>query len=167
MIELKRGFTLLELIIVIIIVGILATVGLNQYTKQTEGSRCAEARAIFGTLAKRMIEYYLVSGNMSTITNINIGVGTSSELTPSSCRSTHYFRYDTGGSYSASGGWLHAYRCTSGGKDPQGANYSVAMFVDAKGQLSTGENWFAGRSDKTSQAWVFDSTFGGMWAKIQ
>jgi len=164
---LRKGFTLLELIIVIIIVGILATVGLNQYTKQTEGGRCAEARAIFGTLAKRMVGYYLETGNMSTIVNANIGVGTSSEETPSTCRSSYYFRYDTGGTYSATGGWLHAYRCTSGGKEPQGANYCVAMFVDATNQLSTGQNWFAGRSDKTSQAWVYDSTFSGMWGKIQ
>ncbi|MDD5130223.1 MAG: prepilin-type N-terminal cleavage/methylation domain-containing protein, partial [Candidatus Omnitrophica bacterium] len=44
----KKGFTLVELIIVVIIVGILASIGLTQYNKVVEKSRAAEARMILG-----------------------------------------------------------------------------------------------------------------------
>lgn len=46
----KKGFTLLELIIVIIIIGILATLGLTQYARMVERGRGAEARQLLGNI---------------------------------------------------------------------------------------------------------------------
>jgi len=46
----RRGFTLLELVVVIIIVGILASIGLTQYTTVVEKGRAAEAKAILGQI---------------------------------------------------------------------------------------------------------------------
>jgi len=45
----RIGFTLVELIIVIIIVGVLAAVGISQYSLTVEKSRLAEAKIHLGS----------------------------------------------------------------------------------------------------------------------
>ncbi len=156
----KKAFTLIELMIVIIIVGILAVVGLNQYSKQVEVGRTSEARAIWGHLAKRVMEYYLNGGVLSSITNADVGIGTASTDIPSACRSTNYYRYTVSGSYTATTMWLHAYRCTSGGKEPQGSPwYYIAAHVNS----NAGIYGFACQSAATSSAWVFTNNFTPCW----
>ena len=120
----KKGFTLLELIIVIIIVGILATLGLTTYTNQTEYSRTAEAKANASAIRKPAYEYYLKNGTYIGISTSDIGVASSVGLIPSSCVSRNYFRYGISTTYpaTASNMFLYAQRCTSGGKAPQASS---------------------------------------------
>jgi prepilin-type N-terminal cleavage/methylation domain-containing protein len=116
----KKGFTLLELIVVIVIIGILATLGYNQYRRMAEKMRTSELIATVGLMRKSTINYYLEKGSLSSITNGDIGIGTSSGDIPSNCVSTHYYRYrvDTWGSATTVN--LVGQRCTAGGKPPQG-----------------------------------------------
>jgi type IV pilus assembly protein PilE len=119
----EHGFTLLELIIVIVILGILATLGYSQYTKMVEKMRISEAIVNIGKMRKYAIGYYIENGSVTNITPADLGIGTD---LPSSCVNTNYFYYQTD-THSDTQVQLDAERCTSGGKTPQyaGASYEV------------------------------------------
>ena len=53
----RKGFTLIELIIVVIIIGILAAIGLPQFFKVTERARAAEGINLLGSLRGAQIRY--------------------------------------------------------------------------------------------------------------
>ena len=107
----RKGFTLIELIVVIIIVGILASVGMTQYTKVVEKGRAAEARLILGSLRTAEIAEEVENGAYTTVAGLGVAA-------PTACTSTHYFSY----SCASATGTCTATRCTSGGKTPQGAS---------------------------------------------
>jgi prepilin-type N-terminal cleavage/methylation domain-containing protein len=54
----KKGFTLLEVLMVVIIIGILAAIALPQYVNTIEKARSAEAMGILGTLRASMDRYW-------------------------------------------------------------------------------------------------------------
>ncbi len=126
----KKAFTLLELIIVIIIVGILAVLGLTQYTKQLESARAGEAKNNLGAMRKLAYEYYLKNGTLATFTNSDAGIGT--DGLPNSCSASYYFRYYTGPA-GTTYVELKAVRCTSGGKSPQGTSYTLDALYRSSG----------------------------------
>jgi prepilin-type N-terminal cleavage/methylation domain-containing protein len=115
----KKGFTLLELIVVIIIIGILATLGFAQYTKTLEKGRTAEAKLMLGQIRKAQEAYYLENTAYATdITLLAVNA-------PTGCTATHYFSYSAVGTTTAAGIGT-ALRCTTLGKTPQaGTQYTV------------------------------------------
>jgi len=119
----KKGFTLVELLVVIIIVGILASVGISQYTKVIEKGRAAEARMILGNLRAAEIAEYNENGSYVMITSLSVGA-------PTSCsQTTHYFSY---GCLVGSGSCT-ATRCGTGtGKPPgvaSGSGYNKTLSI--------------------------------------
>lgn len=122
----KKGFTLLELVVVIIIIAILASLGFTQYTKIVERGRASEARTILGQLrtAQEMyqLEYYTGGTYINNFSNLGVEA-------PSNCDPLNgqlfYFRY-----------WCitnppscNARRCTSGGKSPPApTTYDIGLY---------------------------------------
>jgi type IV pilus assembly protein PilE len=60
------GFSLMELLIVVAIVGILASIGYSSYSSQQIKSRRAEARALVQALMQHEERYYTVNNQYTT-----------------------------------------------------------------------------------------------------
>jgi len=112
----RRGFTLLELIVVIIIIGILATVGFSQYTRMVEKGRAAEAKIVLGQIRTAQVAYNQENGAYATDLTLLAVV-----ISNNSCDTVHYF------SYTANATVVTATRCGAGGKTP---NYATAYTVN-------------------------------------
>ncbi len=106
----KKAFTLIEIIIVIIIVGILAALGISQYSIIVERGRITEAKTRLGTMRQLAQEYYLNNGTVTGITNADVGV-------VQACSSSSFFSYYVMQDC-CNRVLLRADRCTSGGKPP-------------------------------------------------
>jgi prepilin-type N-terminal cleavage/methylation domain-containing protein len=112
----KKGFTLLELIVVVIIIGILATLGFTQYVKMVEKGRTAEAKTTLGQIRSAQMAYYLEYGAYTpTFTNLIVD-------SPTACAASHWFSFATDATTAT------ATRCTASGKSPNAiAVYSITL----------------------------------------
>ena len=95
----RVGFTLLEIMIVIIIIAILATMGIMQYNAVVERARGAEARQILGQLRSVCAGIYMGSENTADCAvggGTPLGIGApGGNLIPNACAAggSHFFSY--------------------------------------------------------------------------
>lgn len=133
----RKGFTLMELMIVIIIVGVLATLGFVQYTRAIEKGRGAEARQMLGAIKDYCAAQYLEDNALTDCTNANIatalGVANSN-----ACNAQSWFWYSVANVGTTS--TITATRCQAGegGKNPAGtiAGTVVLTVVHDTGAVS-------------------------------
>ena len=74
----NSGFTLIEIIIVVIIIGVLASLALPRMIKTVEFSRSAEALSTLGSVRQALERCYLQDGfkyNNCSMTNIDVEGG--------------------------------------------------------------------------------------------
>jgi prepilin-type N-terminal cleavage/methylation domain-containing protein len=130
------GFTLLELVVVIVIIGILATLGYNQYALVVEKSRIAEAIQRIGTMRQLAYEYYLKNGSLGGMTEADVGVN---RLEPCSDKGWYVYSMNNYGACAN----LDATRCTQGGKPPNAARTYYFYYSYCPGwlQLSQPNQW--------------------------
>lgn len=70
----KKGFTLLELLVVVLIIGILAAIALPQYSKAIERSRMAEAVTMLASIAQAQQRKFLqTDGYASSFVGLDVG----------------------------------------------------------------------------------------------
>ena len=131
-----KGFTLLELIVVIIIIGVLATLSFVQYTRILERARATEAKMILSAIAKEAYTIYLEQGNLAGFVP--------TDRYPSECTPEYYFRVSMLSSFNPLTGEVgfSCNRCTEGGKPPQGTTpYSIQVFLKpSSGQVRFDES---------------------------
>ena len=139
--KMGRGFTLLELIVVIVILGIMATLAATQYTKMVEKARGAEARVSLGSIRTNEAAIRLQNNACSaTATDASVGVDF-----PSACATTHYFSYSLTAA-AANTFTARATRCTGSGKTPN--------YTGAAGTLTLTTNF-----DNGQDGWVVTAPY--------
>jgi len=96
----KKGFTLVELLIVVIIIGILATIAMPQYQRFVERSRAAEANTILGAIRNAEEVYKIDNAKYLVVTDAgDIATGPSANnkklmsILPVKDSTEHYFKY--------------------------------------------------------------------------
>ncbi|MDD5044989.1 MAG: prepilin-type N-terminal cleavage/methylation domain-containing protein [Candidatus Omnitrophica bacterium] len=118
----RKGFTLLELLIVIMIIGVLATVAMVQYNRMSERARASEAKIVLAHIRSAELFYYERWDNY-TDQLANLAV----EDIPIICSVNSFFNYSIT-SASSTGFVINATRCTTNGKSPNAAvSYSVSI----------------------------------------
>jgi len=68
----KKGFTLVELMIVVIIIGILTAVGVPLYMGYVKDAKVASAKAVIGTIVNAEKLYYQKNDNFVNVADFSV-----------------------------------------------------------------------------------------------
>ncbi|MFH1691690.1 MAG: hypothetical protein ABIC68_03860 [Candidatus Omnitrophota bacterium] len=111
--------------VVVIIVGILASLAIGNYSRVVERGRLAEAKKIMSNIRQQAFAYYL-DNNAFTGSLARLGFG---DLPSGACDANNYFRYGVIGGADNFNIW--ASRCTASGKGPNApAAYLVQLWAN-------------------------------------
>lgn len=134
-----KGFTMIELIVVLIIIGLLSTFGFTQYLRMIENGRKAEAKTNLGAIRT----FAVAKGQELGTYPDNGAVNTELGLPTTACDPRYFYQYSIGTATPPAPVIITATRCTSGGKSPQNA-VAYTLTLDTDGAISgsgTGGGW--------------------------
>lgn len=119
----NKAFTLIEMVMVVVLVAILASLALPRYVKVVEKGRSTEARDFLGHIRSLETAYYLEYDTYTTnLSALSVGA-------PSACNASFYFNYSiTGG---GAGFAASANRCTASGRAPNAQTTYVLNMTQA------------------------------------
>ena len=80
----KQGFTIVELLIVIVVIAILAAISIVAYTGIQNRGRASAAQAAASGLVKKAEIYFSINGQYPTTTGVITGSGTQNSVTTTS-----------------------------------------------------------------------------------
>jgi len=86
----KRGFTLVEILVVVIVIAILATIAMPQFFKVAERGRAAEGVSALGALRAAQMRYYTEhQGNYADdCSDLDVDIGTLKYFAAPACAGT-------------------------------------------------------------------------------
>ncbi|HQP91559.1 MAG TPA: prepilin-type N-terminal cleavage/methylation domain-containing protein, partial [Candidatus Omnitrophota bacterium] len=86
--KIEKGFTLIEMIMVVVLVSILGSIAYPRYLRTVERGRTAEARQILGRIKSAETAYMLEWDSYTgSFTSLSISVPVNA------CNSSYYYRY--------------------------------------------------------------------------
>jgi prepilin-type N-terminal cleavage/methylation domain-containing protein len=132
-----KGFTLLEVVIVVIIVGVLATLALAGMFDVIERSRIAEAMAMAQTIRSAMERYALM--NNGSYNGVSIGMHNGDHcgddwsllaIENPSCTANSHFDYGVSGGLTFFGKKGFLIVCTRNGRDQSGPSQDGRILIN-------------------------------------
>ena len=87
----KAGYTVMDVMVVVVIMGVLASIGLNQYNKYIARSRRPETVIAFRAIASAQREYLLTHGTFAgTFSELGFNIERGARISPTEIQGFSY-----------------------------------------------------------------------------